>query len=54
MPRTKGTKEAYEPPIVRKVKIVRGELAVTGCKTQTATTGPTVGCFRSNCRTVGS
>ena len=54
MQKTRRNKEAYEPPTVRKVKIVRAELAVTGCKTQTATTGPTVGCFRSNCRTTGS
>lgn len=54
MPKVNRSKETYEPPMLRKVKIVRGELAVTGCKTRSATTGPTVGCFRSNCRTVGS
>jgi hypothetical protein len=48
-------KEEYEPPEIRTVKIVRGELAVTGCKTRTASPGPTFGgCFASNCRTVGS
>jgi hypothetical protein len=54
MQKASRTKEAYEPPAVRKVKMVKGELAVTGCKTRSATTGPTTGCFRSNCRTVGS
>lgn len=54
MQKANRSKEAYEPPTVRKVKIVRGELAVTGCKTRSATTGPASGCFRSNCRTVGS
>jgi hypothetical protein len=47
-------KEAYEAPEVRKIKIVKGELAVTGCKTRTSTTGPAVGCFRSNCKNIGS
>ena len=48
------TREAYERPRVVRVKVVSGEMAVTGCKTRTATTGPTSGCFRSNCRSVGS
>jgi hypothetical protein len=48
-------KEAYEAPEIRKVKIVRGELAVTGCKMRTTAPGPTFGgCFASNCRSVGS
>jgi len=50
-----GGKEAYEAPEIRKVKIVRGELAVTGCKMRTSAPGPTFGgCFASNCRSVGS
>jgi hypothetical protein len=47
-------REAYDPPETRKVKLVRGELAVAVCKTQTAVTGPTTGCFRSNCKNRGS
>ena len=47
-------KEAYESPEIRKIKLVKGELAVTGCKTRTSTTGPAVGCFRSNCKNAGS
>jgi len=43
-------KEPYEPPEILKVKLVRDELAVTACKTQTSATGPTTGCVRSNCR----
>lgn len=44
----------YVKPTVRRIKIVADELAVTGCKTQLSRSGPTVGCFRSNCRSVGS
>jgi hypothetical protein len=44
----------YEPPAIRKITLVRDEMAVTVCKTQTSRTGPTTGCFRSNCKTKGS
>jgi hypothetical protein len=54
MERNARRKEAYAPPTIRRIRIVAGELAVTGCKTRRARTGPTVGCFRSNCRTIGS
>ena len=47
-------RKPYESPEIRKVRLVRGELAVAACKTQTARTGPTTGCFRSNCKNVGS
>lgn len=48
-------KQRYERPAIRRVKIVRGELAVTGCKTRAGGPGPTFGgCQRSNCRTMGS
>jgi len=47
------TREAYERPRVVRVKVVSGEMAVTGCKTRSSG-GPTTGCFRSNCRAVGS
>ena len=49
------TREVYERPKVVRVRIVAGEMAVTGCKTRTSIGGPTPGgCFRSNCRTIGS
>ena len=31
-PRPPAAREAYEPPLVRKVKLVAGEIAVAGCK----------------------
>jgi hypothetical protein len=31
-PRRPATREAYEPPLIRKVKLVPGEIAVAGCK----------------------
>ena len=48
------TREVYERPKVIRVRIVSGEMAVTGCKTRVSATGPTLGCFRTNCRSVGS
>jgi hypothetical protein len=47
-------REPYERPKVVRVRIVPGEMAVTGCKTATSRTGPTTGCFASNCKIVGS
>jgi len=47
-------REPYQPPAILRVKLVKGELAVAGCKTQTSRTGPTTGCFRSNCKNRGS
>jgi hypothetical protein len=50
-------REPYEPPEVVKVKLVRDELAVVGCKTRGAVTGPVVGCVRGlagGCRSAGS
>jgi hypothetical protein len=44
----------YEPPQIRRVKLAQEEMAVKVCKTQTARTGPTTGCFRSNCKARGS
>jgi hypothetical protein len=31
-PRRPAAREAYEPPLIRKVKLVSGEIAVAGCK----------------------
>jgi hypothetical protein len=50
----KKPKVPYEPPRIRKVKLVREEMAAAICKTQTARTGPTRGCFRTNCKEKGS
>lgn len=51
----KPAKEAYEPPEIVRVQLVRDELAVTGCKTNTSA-GPTTGCRGglSPCRAIGS
>ncbi len=51
----KAKKEAYEPPLVLRVKLVAGEMAVTGCKTRTQTTGPAFpGCRAGVCQQRGS
>jgi hypothetical protein len=46
----------YEPPLIRKVNLVKDELAVAGCKTTSRTVmGPTFGaCSRSMCKKTGS
>ena len=31
-PRRPAAREVYEPPLIRKVKLVAGEIAVAGCK----------------------
>jgi hypothetical protein len=53
-PRRPGAREAYEPPLIRKVKLVAGEMAVAGCKSTQIT--PTL-CRRGTqlfIRTIGS
>jgi hypothetical protein len=50
----RSMRERYERPKVVRVRIVPDEMAVTGCKTRTSITGPTLGCQRSACRTIGS
>ena len=47
-------REPYERPRVVKVVVVRAEMAVTGCKPARQVRGPTLGCQRTNCRSVGS
>jgi hypothetical protein len=47
-------REHYEPPQVLRVRIVSGEMAVTGCKVRNGNVGPTLGCQRTACRTIGS
>ena len=46
----------YEPPSIKKVNLVKDELAVAGCKTTSVSVmGPTFGsCKNSNCKKVGS
>lgn len=44
----------YEPPAVRKVKLIPEEMAVAICKTQSSLIGPTTGCWRANCKAKGS
>ena len=52
--RKRPPRESYERPKIVRVRIVSGEMAVTGCKMRTSTTGPTLGCQRTACRTIGS
>jgi hypothetical protein len=52
--KNRAERERYEAPTVTKVRIVPGEMAVTGCKTRTSATGPSLGCQRTACRTIGS
>lgn len=47
-------REPYERPKVTRVRIVSGEMAVTGCKTRNGNVGPTLGCQRTACRSIGS
>lgn len=45
----------YEPPAIRKIKLVEGELAVTGCKSNAAMSGMSVpSCVRSGCKARGT
>jgi hypothetical protein len=49
------TREAYEPPLIRKVKVVAGEIAVAGCKSTPTVVANT--CRRGTqifVRTIGS
>jgi hypothetical protein len=47
-------RERYERPKVVRVRIVSGEMAVTGCKVRNGNVGPTLGCQRTACRSLGS
>jgi hypothetical protein len=47
-------REPYERPKVVRVRIISGEMAVTGCKVRNGNTGPTLGCQRTACRSMGS
>jgi len=47
-------REPYERPKVVRVRIVSGEMAVTGCKIRNGNVGPTLGCQRTACRALGS
>ena len=47
-------REPYERPKVVRVRIVSGEMAVTGCKVRNGNVGPTLGCQRTACRKIGS
>jgi hypothetical protein len=48
------TREGYARPKVVRVRIVSGEMAVTGCKVRNGNVGPTLGCQRTACRSIGS
>jgi len=47
-------REPYERPKVIRVRIVSSEMAVTGCKVRNGNVGPTLGCQRTACRSIGS
>jgi hypothetical protein len=55
-PRAEAGKQAYEKPEVRRIKLVRKELAATGCKVLNSAMGPGKGCWRLGvgCRQPGS
>ncbi len=45
----------YEPPKIFRVRVAGEELAVSGCKTNTAGGGPNPpGCLKSFCKNAGS
>jgi hypothetical protein len=45
----------YEPPKIFRVRVAGEELAVAGCKTNTAGGGPNPpGCLKSFCKNAGS
>ncbi len=48
-------RQPYEPPAIRKIKLVEGELAVTGCKTGVMNSGQGFpSCVRSSCKSRGT
>ena len=56
---TKSTAESthkpYEPPRIYRVRIAGDEMAVAGCKTTAASSGPNPGgCVKSICKNAGS
>jgi hypothetical protein len=51
----KPRREPYQPPQVLRVKLVQGEMAVTGCKQRAQATGPAFpGCRAGICQQRGS
>jgi hypothetical protein len=54
-PDEEARREPYETPEIRRINVVPEEMAVAGCKTQTAKKGPFGnGCFFAMCKAVGS
>jgi hypothetical protein len=47
-------REPYEPPVVDRIRIVKNEMAVAGCKTTTVGLASGIACRVSTCRNVGS
>lgn len=55
MTRAAPSRKPYEKPMIRRINVVPEEMAVAGCKTQTAKKGPSGnGCFFAMCKNVGS
>jgi hypothetical protein len=55
-PRGGTEKQAYQKPEVRRIKLIRKELAAAGCKVANSSMGPGAGCWRLGvgCRQPGS
>ncbi len=54
-PAPSPSRRPYEPPQVFRIRVAGDELAVAGCKTSVAVTGPTSGCAKfGTCKVVGS
>jgi hypothetical protein len=53
----KKARQVYESPEIMKVRLVKDELAVAGCKTTRVSMGPVRGCLRGlagGCKRAGS
>lgn len=49
-----GGREPYEPPLVERIRLVRDEMAVAGCKSTQLGVAVARACRVSICRNVGS
>lgn len=49
-----GGREPYEPPLVDRIRLVRDEMAVAGCKSTQLGVAVARACRVSICRNVGS
>ncbi len=47
-------KQPYERPTIHRIRMLKGELAVAGCKTISSMMGPATGCSISKCSSTTS